>query len=74
MSSVFSKLNPAAFFIALCMGLLLCYITNPPPQILIKYPFQDQNIKKRKDGSCFRYTLEEVECPRDEKNIEEMEN
>ncbi len=69
--SLLKKLNPVAFFVALCLGLLLCYITNPPPQIILKYPQVDDKIYKRKDGSQYRLVLKQVEC-KDDDDITEM--
>ena len=68
MDSLFSKLNTTAFFVALCLGILLCYITNPPPQILLKYPKTDDEIYQRPDGSRYRLLLKEIKCKEGDKS------
>jgi len=70
--TLFKMLNTTAFFVALCIGLLFCYITNPPPQIIMKYPQEDQKIYTRPDGSKYRLVLKKIDCPKDYVKVEEM--
>ena len=60
------------FFIALCMGLLLVYLLQPEPTIIIKCPTPDNEDKVKyidKAGNCFKYKSNEVECPSNKSDI-----
>lgn len=67
----FDKLNPFAFLLAFCIGIFLCYITSPVPQIILKYPDPDNTMEKYidKESNCFRYVKKEVKCPNSDKDI-----
>lgn len=65
----FDKLNPLAFFIALAVGLFFCYITQPTPKMVVKFP-SPQNAGKlqyrnTETDSCFKFDAEKVQCPAD---------
>lgn len=69
----FDKLNPLAFFIAFAIGLLFCYITQPAPKMVVKFP-SPQNVgkvqyKDAKSDSCFKFDAEKVACPLDKSLI-----
>lgn len=75
MLKLFKKLDITIFFISLCIGLFLCYITNPTPDIIIKYPNPD-NYKLityiDKASNCFKYDISKVDCPKDRSLIKEF--
>lgn len=64
----FDKIDPLAFFLAFAVGLLLCYICHPKPQMVVKFP-SPQNAGKVKyrteDDGCFKFEAEKVACPID---------
>ena len=69
------KIEPIYFFISLFVGLFLCYILTPTPDIIIKYPTPETAHKLIfKDGAnnCYKFISEEVDCPDDEKLINEI--
>jgi len=66
MFSLFTKLNPYAFFIALCVGILYCYLVQPSPTIITKYPTPEESpIYKDPAGTCYRYKSDDIPCPSD---------
>lgn len=67
----FDKIQPLYFFIAFAVGLLLCYVTNPKPEVIVKFPSPynaGQIIYKDKADSCYKYQASKVSCPID-KNL-----
>lgn len=75
MFRLLQKLDFSVFFISLCAGLFLCYITNPTPTIVIKYPNPDnQHLVTYIDdaSNCFKYKVDKVECPKDTNLIKEL--
>ena len=72
MLTLFNKLNPLAFLISFCIGLFFCYITTPPPKIVIKYPTPDNSgivTYIDKNSNCYQYKSHEVSCPKDKSLI-----
>jgi hypothetical protein len=62
-------INPFAFFIALFVGLMICYATAPIPEIILKYPTPDNAGKvvyKDDADICYKYKLKKVKCPSDD--------
>lgn len=61
------------FIISLAIGIFLVYITNPPKDIIYVYP-TPENVDKLqyKDtlDNCFKYDMNEVQCPPNSENIE----
>lgn len=65
---------PLPFFIALFIGFLMCYALTPPPKVVFKYPTPENaedTIYKDKSSNCYKYEVDEVECPKDKKLIKE---
>jgi hypothetical protein len=65
------KINIYYFFISLCIGFFLVYVTAPKPKIVVKYP----NLTNYEDltyvddaGVCYKYKPVEVDCNKE--NIE----
>jgi hypothetical protein len=63
-----SKIHPLYFILSFAVGLLLCYITHPKPDVVVKFPSPhnaDKLVYKDSDDSCFKYKADKVECPLD---------
>ena len=75
MISLFKKLDIFIFFISLCIGLFMCYITNPTHEIIIKYPNpENTDIITYIDeaSNCYKYDIEKLDCPADNKEINNL--
>ena len=75
MISLFKKIDIVVFFVSLCIGLFMCYITNPTPEIIIKYPNPDNNdiITYIDEASnCYKYEIEKLDCPVDQTQINDL--
>jgi hypothetical protein len=60
------------FILSLAVGIFVVYISTPPSQIIYVYPNPDNENKvmfKDKADNCFRFTSNEVDCPKDDKKI-----
>ena len=60
------------FIISLAIGIFIAYITAPTSQIIYVYPTPENidQIQYRDDGgTCFGFTANEIECPKEEKLI-----
>jgi hypothetical protein len=69
---LFKKIQPLYFFLAFAIGLLLCYVTNPKPEVIVKFPSPynaGQIIYKDKSDSCYKYNASKVSCPTDKSLI-----
>lgn len=66
--TLLSKIDIKYFLMAFAVGLLLCYVFTPPPQVVVKFP-SPYNAGKvmYRDGhdTCFMYKADQVSCPRD---------
>ena len=68
MFNIFKKIDPIIFLISFTVGLFMCYITNPKPNIVIKYPNPDNAgkiIYKDDAETCYKYSSNEIKCPED---------
>jgi hypothetical protein len=66
------KLKPLFFFVAFAVGLLMCYIMAPTPEIVVKFPSPynaGKVIYKDRAEGCFKYNASKVECPIDKGSI-----
>lgn len=64
----FDKLHPLSFFLAFAFGLFLCYISQPQPEIIVKFPSPynaGQVTYKDKAQNCFKFKAEKSTCPTD---------
>lgn len=62
------KINFIVFIIAFGVGIFYCYVTTPPPQVVVKFPtpFNAGSILyKDKADTCYKYSAQDVACPRD---------
>jgi len=60
------------FILFLGLGLFLVYISAPAPDIIYVYPTPDNANKlqyKDKGDTCHNFIPEEIECPKDMKNV-----
>lgn len=67
-----SKIHPFYFVLSFAAGLLYCYLTNPKPEVILKFPSPynaDQVTYKDKNETCYKYKAEKVECPLDKSLI-----
>ena len=51
---------------SLCFGLFMCYITNPVPEVIIKYPNPDNNNVVTyidEASNCYKYEMTKTDCP-----------
>jgi len=72
---LFHKINKFYFLISLCIGLFLCYISSPTPDIIIKYPTPEncnKQIYSDNVNNCFKFKSYNVPCPNDKKKIMEI--
>ena len=73
MLELLNKLNPYAFIIALCIGILYSYLIHPSPTVIIKYPTKENSpIYKDNSGSCYKYRVDDTPCPSDISNISDF--
>jgi hypothetical protein len=69
---ILDKLNFFYFMLSFAFGLFICYITNPQPEIVLKFPSPTNAGKvtyKDKAGECYAYKAEKTECPHKTKDI-----
>lgn len=68
----FDKIIPLYFFIAFAIGLLLCYVSTPKSEVIVKFPSPynaGQVVYKDKADSCYKYEASVVSCPADKSLI-----
>ena len=72
--NLFKKIDIKIFFIAFVFGLFMCYIMQPAPRIIIKYPTPETEDQVYIDDSktCYKYMANEIKCPKDRKLIKEV--
>lgn len=66
--SIFNRIRPLYFFAAFAVGLLVCYLITPPPEVVVKFPTPynaNQVVYKDKADGCFKIGADKVPCPRD---------
>jgi hypothetical protein len=69
---LFKKIQPLYFFLAFAVGLLLCYVTNPKPEVIVKFPSPynaGKIVYKDKADSCYKFNASQVACPIDKSLI-----
>ena len=65
-------IRPLFFFGALGAGLLFCYLSSPPPHVVVKFPTPynaDSTVYKDESNTCYKYAAEQVACPADKSLI-----
>ncbi len=66
------RLNFFYFLLSFTIGLFFCYITNPKPEIVLKFPSPTNAGKvvyKDKADQCYSYKAEKTACPHDAHHI-----
>jgi len=66
------RIIPKYFFIALFVGIIASYLQSKEPTVIIKYPTPYNAGKityKDNAGVCYKYKMDEVACPKTEKEI-----
>lgn len=69
------KIHPLSFILAFAVGLLFCYLTNPKPELVLKFPSPQNAGKityKDKADGCYKYRAEKVSCPSDAKLVKDQ--
>ena len=72
---MFDYISLPIFFVSLAIGLFFVYILGPDTKAVYIYPSPDNIDKilfKDDADNCFKYTPEEVTCPKDESKISDM--
>lgn len=63
MINLTNSINIYYFLISFFIGMLLVYILEPLPEIIIKYPSPDTNIVYKDESDlCYIYENQEVPC------------
>ncbi len=76
MITVSKYIDIKLFLWSLFLGIFFAYITGPQQQVIMVYPTPDNNNKlsfKDKSDTCYHYDAIEVECPSDDKLINNYE-
>ena len=63
------------FLISFSIGVLIVYLTSPPPREIMVYPTPenvDDLLYRDKAESCFRFSPQEVQCPKNEADIKKV--
>lgn len=69
---ILDRLNFFYFILSFSIGLFICYITNPQPELILKFPSPTNAgkvIYKDKAGECYAYKAEKVDCSNEKKDI-----
>ena len=65
---LFDKIHPLYFLLAFAVGLLVCYLYNPSPTMIVKFPSPynaGQVVYRDDSNTCYKYTADKVACPID---------
>ncbi len=65
-------LNTSYFLIAFGVGMMVVYITTPPPNVIVKFPSPynaGHVVYTDKADNCYKYTARDVTCPFDKSLI-----
>lgn len=71
----FERIRPLYFFLAFAVGIFFCYITNPKPEVVLKFPspFNAGKITYHdKANTCYKYEANKVDCPVDQALIKDQ--
>ncbi len=67
-------IEPFPFFMALFVGLMMCYVMTPAPQIVFRHPTPenvDDIIYQDGSDNCYKYEVDEVKCPSNREGIKQ---
>ena len=63
MKFIKDRIDMKVFLLSLAVGLLICYLTVPTPDIIFRHPNpKNLNTIYNDNDTCYRYTGEEVIC------------
>jgi hypothetical protein len=68
-----NKIVPFYFFVSFAIGIFICYIMTPPPEVIVKFPSPYNSgtvLYHDKANNCYKYKAQKVTCPQDGKNIQ----
>ncbi len=68
---LFSKIHPFYFFLSFAVGIFFCYIVNPKPEVIVKFPTPynaNKVVYKNKSNNCYKIQATKESCPLD-KNL-----
>lgn len=60
------------FLISFAIGILIVYLTSPPPREIMVYPTPENVgdlLYKDKAGQCYHFNYNEVKCPSDKSKM-----
>jgi hypothetical protein len=63
--NLFKHLNPVAFIMSFCIGILIVCVKQPPRRIVYRHPTPfnaEKEIYRDNDDGCFKYKATEVDC------------
>ena len=72
---ILDKIHPFYFFLALAVGLMYCYVTNPKPELVVKFPspFNAGKVTYHdKSNACYKYKSDKITCPTDKSLIKDQ--
>jgi hypothetical protein len=65
----FDRIHGTIFLLAFAIGLLLCYVTKPAPEVVVKFPSplnaNTITYTDKDSQNCFKVRADKVECPFD---------
>ncbi len=67
-----NKLSFTTFLMGLMIGFFFVYVLKPTAVVVVKYPSVDnvgKIIYRDRNGTCFKYGMETVECDKAEDKI-----
>lgn len=70
-----SKINLKFFLISFAVGLLVCYVMAPAPEVVVKFPSPfnaGKVLYKDKAGTCFMYKADRSTCPKDRASVKDQ--
>ena len=63
--NLFKHLNPLAFIISFCIGILIVCVKQPPRKIVYRHPTpfnSGKELYRDNSNGCFKYKATEVKC------------
>jgi hypothetical protein len=69
---IIDKIHFFPFLMSFAIGIFIVYILKPSPIIIMKYPNIENAgklIYKDRNGTCFVYETNEVDCDKNEERI-----
>ena len=69
------KFKFAYFFTAFIVGIVICRIVEPAPEVVVKFPspYNAGSVLYHGDhGQCYKYDADAVECPVDKDRVKKQ--